>query len=71
MKRLRAVLAIKENYRWKGVWAVLRAPVPEYVRHNYRHDYPLTPGMKTWQLVLTAPDAVVGWQTGVAEGVFV
>ncbi len=65
MKRVRALLAIHENYRWRGVWTVLKSPVPEYVRLNFD---PERRYCKTWQLLLRCPDAVIGWQMGLAEG---
>jgi hypothetical protein len=70
VKRIRAIKAIKQNYRWRGVWVVLRAPVPEYVRLNFV-DFPLSPGARTWLIVILFPDVVIGWQGALAEGVFV
>lgn len=66
-----AVQAIHENYRWRGVWKVLRAPIPEYVRINYLTNPPKWEGKRTWRLLMVDPDAILGWQMGLAEGVFI
>lgn len=75
MIRVRALLAIRENYTWQGVRVVLKARVPLYVALNYtKRGLSRKPGeytVRTWWLLLVDPKAVLAWQGGLAEGVFI
>lgn len=59
--RVRAVKALRMNYRWRGVWVWLRADV----------SVPGTPFRgRGWKLVLRHPERVIDMQHALAEGAY-
>ncbi|MCA1571979.1 MAG: hypothetical protein LC798_17040 [Chloroflexi bacterium] len=56
-----AVIALRWNYRWSGVWVWLKARRIQIPGHSV-----MGPG---WWLVLRRPRLVVAYQLALAEGV--
>jgi hypothetical protein len=63
VKRLRALRALRWNYRWRGVLVWLRA------RHQYEDGCAHWTIASGWWWLLHRPDLVYGEQLAIAEGV--
>jgi hypothetical protein len=62
VNQLRAIQALRLNYRWRGVWAWLKGWQRPWTSKS-------VPAQRGYQRILTEPQQVIAEQEGLAEGV--